>query len=326
MAASQCTATDLRRVADEMTACPPDAFGSGCSHSYSRSREYVPSRLPSAALLRRYSCARAWLSSWLCQLRAAPHDARDITVGKTILQRLIWTMAATVYKSDGSTSACRPTFDLSALARWRWQLVANASCPSVDAWMLPDACRAVSSNSADADDAAAASFLAAGEEVLRRPIMKQMSTVTGWLSTSAAVWWAGQLARHAAVDSAGTCTRRQAESLPLVSIPATVAASDTWVSTPSFALPSPSTAAPLTVAVHIRRGDACMRWATRQGDSSLKAKAGGRPCYPSAVYANATRRLVDAYGLGREVRVCVCTSQCAAAQAALLSSVHLAID
>ena len=48
----------------------------------------------------------------------------------------------------------------------------------------------------------------------------------------------------------------------------------------------------------MRRGDACMRWATQEGDSRLRTRTGGRPCYPAAMYANATRRLVAAYGHG----------------------------
>ena len=49
------------------------------------------------------------------------------------------------------------------------------------------------------------------------------------------------------------------------------------------------------IAMHVRRGDACMRWA-QEGDGSLP---NGRPCYKMTVMMDAARRLRRQYGADR---------------------------
>ena len=300
-----CVTAELRPFAAMLTACPPNYFGKDaeCSHSFSKSREYLPqlrrAEPEDSTLERSRSCARTWISAWLCKLEAAPQDARDITVGKTFLRRLIWTMAATA--TPDAHPACRPTFDHESLAHWRWQPTAESNCSNVDSWMLPDFC---DGRDDVLNSGSAASFLREGEELLRTPLLEHAiaSASASWISTYASVWWAGQLAQRVAIKSAGPCTRRHATRLPLIRTPAA----------PSGHVHS-AQQAPFTVAIHMRRGDACMRWATRMGDSALKAKDGGRPCYPAALYVNATLRLTGVYAVGRPVQVLLASDDAGAA-------------
>ena len=115
-----CSASALEAFASQWAACTLDRFGTSCAFRFSRDREYMPPRASLAAardMRTTAACASAWYRAWLCSsLRAVPHDARDISVGKTYLRRTIWTFAATL----GDGIACRPTFDAEALARWAW--------------------------------------------------------------------------------------------------------------------------------------------------------------------------------------------------------------
>jgi hypothetical protein len=50
----------------------------------------------------------------------------------------------------------------------------------------------------------------------------------------------------------------------------------------------------LAVAMHVRRGDSCMRWTEWLGDEDLWH--GGRPCFATSLYVDAALRLKAEYG------------------------------
>ena len=131
-------------------------------------------------------------------------------------------------------------------------------------------------------------FVGAGEDVLRSAAHAATSS-DAWAGgySAAAVWWAGQLAAHS-LASFGRCGVLAAQKLQRTGGPG--AGSGTGA-----ARERKKGGGGLRVAMHIRRGDSCMRWAKARGDSSLR---GGRPCFPTNMYLDAARQVWKQYGGG----------------------------
>jgi hypothetical protein len=336
--------------AKEMNGCSQDRFGAACEHRFTKSREYLPHfrdliapGVDAAAMRRRRTCAGAWFQQWLCSLPPAPQDLTGITVGKTVLERVVKGYAATL---DRRKVPRRATFDLDRLRRWPWRpanlaplpVAARACChggvdwggEQDEAWLMADACpRELAQNrwpqaATAAAGAGAASgggsggggaltlaskqdqqaFAAAGEEVLRGAVHASGSSdAWGGGYSSGAVWWAGQLAAHS-LASFGKCGVLAAQSLQRIGGGSEEETGSARGAGPKKARQGSRRGgggggggvAELRVAMHVRRGDSCMRWAKHRGDASLR---GGRPCFPTSMYVDAAEQVLAAYGGGK---------------------------
>jgi len=98
---------------------------------------------------------------------------------------------------------------------------------------------------------------------------------------SQSLWWEGQMTRHA-LNSLGPCGYNMRGAL---------AKKVTTVGNSSADSAGP------VIAMHIRRGDACMRWGQR--DDGGKMFPLGRPCYKMDAYMGAARELQAQYGANR---------------------------
>merc|ERR1711998_21110 len=107
------------------------------------------------------------------------------------------------------------------------------------------------------------------------------------------LWFAGQIAKTT-IRALGSCTKTAANWL----LGATISSSSTGargVPQNFESLGQPPTSDEMKmIGVHVRRGDACFRWAAK-GDSKLDNN--NRPCYKLDVYIQEARRFKDAYGV-----------------------------
>ena len=303
-----CSRTDYELFARDLNSCHGDRFGADCESRLTKNLLYLPLSLGNPADLlathdrsqeRLRTCSSLWFQAWLCALPPAPADLGGITVGKTLLSRVMKTYAATLSKRP----PYRPTFAHSHLRRWAWRPPepgggGGGPCGGDEAWLLSDVCapgggggfgsfgRSAMATLAGAPDTPA---IRDGELVLRSAVLSSSSSSGGggggggsgggggggdWSKgfSMASLWWGGQLALHS-LANVGPCGKRSAMVLPRNhSLPPVIPASSSRSS-------SVTTAAGPRVAMHIRRGDSCMRWAQARGDSSLR---GGRPCFPTA--------------------------------------------
>ena len=123
-----------------------------CEHRFTKTLEYAPPSMehPNDLLVthdrsreRLSACASLWLQNWLCGLPSGPQDLSGITVGKTILTRVMKTYAATL---DPRRPPQRPTFSREHLKRWPWRPQRSSSggnggaCASEEAWITSDVC------------------------------------------------------------------------------------------------------------------------------------------------------------------------------------------
>lgn len=152
------------------------------------------------------------------------------------------------------------------------------------------------------------SFLKLGEEIVRSAVHTSVK-LDDWVQghSVASLWWAGQLT-VASLASFGRCSLLSARSLK----PNTLYSNtindykdqnmhdmklnymnnkllNKFNSRKSQQPPQQR----LAIAMHIRRGDSCMRWATSFGDSSLK---NGRPCFKTDLYIKAALMIQKRYG------------------------------
>eukprot|EP00965_Chrysotila_dentata_P216194 6189243-Pleurochrysis_carterae.AAC.1 len=101
--------------------------------------------------------------------------------------------------------------------------------------------------------------------------------------TTRALWISGQLMRNA-VDAVGPCAQLAARQL--MRNARVVAPRSTSGSTSRYVSKH------LAIGMHVRRGDACMRWAhVGDGDTSKS-----RPCYHLSDYIDAARQMAATYG------------------------------
>jgi len=261
-----------------LSACRSDRFGSGCAWRLSESLQYLP---PSISLSREPSfqmaqaCAAQAFNQWLCGLPPAPSNLEGITVGKTLLRQLTETFRLTL---TAASSPSRPTFDPRRLAAWKWLPDLNAACPAPEDWLLSDSCSRSPwprDTSLDNRNGLVAS--------VRALVQHSVPSSEFWKAYSyASIWWAGQGFLHS-LRSAGPCTVRMVESFIQER---QVLAKQRH---------GPDTAS-LTIGMHIRRGDSCMRWAKGLRDASL---GHGRPCYNTSLYMQQARMMMQKYGVRR---------------------------
>jgi hypothetical protein len=133
--------------------CPQDRFGANCDYRFTKSREYLPALYNFIApgdnvelVLNRRKCTSAWFQNWLCSLPVEEKDLSGITVGKTILQRVMKTYDSTMNRRKNSK---RDVFSLHHLERWQWKPPSSHACrykgidwgtDKPEAWLVSDVC------------------------------------------------------------------------------------------------------------------------------------------------------------------------------------------
>lgn len=183
----------------------------------------------------------------------------------------------------------RPIYDPKALQRWTWNPpnvgndvpLNSRACvkdgidwggTKEDAWLMSDSCQSQKLPGSVVSDP---SFVLKGSEIML-PAVQSSGGIDGWPNaySNTAVWWAGQLAVQS-LSSFGRCSVLKATSLyggPVHRVKG----------------------GQMAVAIHIRRGDSCMRWAGKPGDASLSH---GRPCFSTRMYVDAARAMKRRYGM-----------------------------
>ena len=167
-----CTAAELHAFVQREWNCPADRFGFDCSQRFSSTREYLPHQL-GGVLHSSAACASLWYHSWLCgrTMPVVEADLRDITVGKTLLRRILYTYIATLDQHDTS---CRIGFEKSALAMWAWlpQDRCHDDGGREISWMLRDAC----DQPVPSRNATSPAFMREGSGLLRRAAQRSAQT------------------------------------------------------------------------------------------------------------------------------------------------------
>ena len=255
-------------------------------------------------------CARDAAEAFLCGLPLArrghtpvlPPDwafgADPPSLGKFVAR---WAME--LWLGSGERPARRYALPVGELAGWRWlpNGVADAICErprDASAWLRADVC-AAAARRRPAEAAAEHAGLVAGSRAGRQLLELVRGNASGgwrkseradWVATagggrtSAGLWWAAQLVRLAR-GSLGACGDRLVRSL---------LAERRRVNNATAGAAADAGAFATTVAIHVRRGDACERWA-RRGDGRADGKRGiGRPCYRADDYVAAAVALLPA--------------------------------
>ena len=200
---------------------------------------------------RRRTCAAAWFQQWLCALPPDSKDLTGITVGKTVLQRVVRSYEATL---DRRKVPRRPVFDAEKLNKWPWRPTNLAPMPmeqracvyggvdwggeNTEAWLLKDSCpsqqfplgllassssawtatagieASVGSVASSSGSGNLADFLRRGEDVLRSAVQTSNSGSDQWPGgySTGSMWWAGQLAVQS-LASFGKCSVLRAQQL-----------------------------------------------------------------------------------------------------------------
>ena len=250
------------------------------------------------------ACARDALVERLCNLPVGRADSlprtpifafgdQPLTIGKFLAQ---WSMH--LWLGVAASPPYRYVLP-QELRAWVWlpegHCDADGAPAARDAWFAPDVC----SGRRGTDAAALVGVVdasATGRKMLAHLRGNSSGTWGGgadsaWMatdgggSTHAGLWVAGAMMRLT-LDSLGPCADATARSL-LATQPERRRLGR---------CAGPTIAAP-TIAVHIRRGDACERWAP----PARRAVVGeGRPCYHTRHYAQAVRAIVDTWHGGGE--------------------------
>ena len=250
-------------------------------------------------------CAREAFDTYLCSMASAPAGSAlprppdwafsddPPSVGKFVAR---WAM--TLYLRSTATAPVRHVLPSSEVRGWQW-LPTTSSCGTAtgvdDAWLIRDVCAGVDvrilSPPLPRRSASLSKLMlgfatiAAGNSSGRwkkREDPFWVATAGGGV-TAAGLWWAGQLVRLVR-SSLGPCGRVALATETRMA----AAAGKRRAGERRF-----------TVAVHMRRGDACMRWAQR-GDGNY---ASGRPCYRAAEYMDGVRELIRVHGKSTGRRV-----------------------
>lgn len=250
----------------------------------------------------------------------------------TIAKFLARTALLLYVSSTAERAPFRYVMPFTRLTSWEWRPDGSgrSSCSqstNAEAWFYADVCtrysRAVTLTPAVRTVMAHIAQAARGvPETIQRlqpdsPWVKRSSSVaTQGIHelllggrTHAGAWWAGQCMRLV-LSSAGPCgvqLRRQFGSLVNIQ-PTPRPLLTSWAKLGSVAGPAIRVAAPTLmsttcnsstkIAVHIRRGDACMRWAER-GDGRIDPEGDcgrpiGRPCYTAEDYVAAANDVLRA--------------------------------
>jgi hypothetical protein len=153
-----------------------------------------------------------------------------------------------------------------------------------------------------------ASFVKSGEEIVRSAVHTSVRS-DDWSQghSVAALWWAGQLTVNS-LSSFGRCSLLAARSLkPLTIYPSNSGGGkgivDSMVDLKMKYMSGGGSklvksgagrlTSPLSIAMHIRRGDSCMRWTKVFGDNSMQQ---GRPCFATELYVKAAVMVRNKYG------------------------------
>ena len=276
--ASTCSREDFELFARDLNACHGDRFGPECKQRLTKDMSYMPASqsidYPSDLLTMHTTsrshlndCASLWLQNWVCSLVPGPRDLSGITVGKTILQRVMHLFSSTL---DMRRSPHRPTFDRAKLRSWRWRPEEHANgqaCSSDEAWLLSDLCapgggggfRGFGQSAIAEVGRLPSSVIKDGASILRSAVLATSSSSSllgggenaGDFSKAflmASLWRTGQLTLHS-LSSIGACGTAAVAKLPI---------SRSW-QTPGRR--------DIAIAMHIRRGDSCMRWTSEEGDA-----------------------------------------------------------
>ena len=274
------------------------------------------------------ACAQRAFDQYLCRLPAQGERAGELrpadwafgaeppTIGKFVAR-----VAMQLYLGMAAASpAFRPMLRGETLRQWSWRPPLSACPPhardnssaledATGAWMLADVCdvavtaRRRATPPARVEAAAAASRAAVGDGApTSRTMARLLEIVRGnssgrwprthtdlmWMATagggvtSAGLWVAGQTMRHAR-SAMGPCTRALVDALLSQSRAVLQRARRRC-----------------RIGLHIRRGDACERWASRRADDETLKR---RPCFHTATYLEAARALAAV--LARDPRQCI---------------------
>ena len=188
-------------------------------------RTYLPETWP-----RERSCEPVAIRRWACELPTKRRrDTADNTVAKTYRKLLRW-----LYEQTLSTEPTRAV--AAGLDGWEWR-PRNASCAAED-WLGDDRAACTMRRATPHDRRIALHA--------RHAALRASGNRTGWGDgrdgQGATLRWAGSLA-PLALASTGKCARRLVDAATFQRV-----IGDEY-------------AGKLAVAVHIRRGDACNRWA-----------------------------------------------------------------
>jgi hypothetical protein len=194
------------------------------------------------------------------------HGLANGSVGKAY-----WTWLRALYIGT-SRSQRRRTLDPALLQTWRWRPRSiKGECGAPSSWLMTDVCGHSAARGSAAEIVSIERWLA--------------DAASGGPDSPVGLLWAAQLTRLLLSSTLGACG---------------VQARDTLLRRAQTSPPLPTLGTGASIAVHIRRGDSCMRWATRVGDAAgASTKTGVRPCYPLAMYLRACRRLRSLYNATR---------------------------
>ena len=222
------------------------------------------------------------------------------------------------------------------LREWAWRPQAaprHARCEAADAWLAADVCAARTARSRHQETITAAARAAVAEArraAIGTPRANHQAgaaaarlEATTRVSNGAALWWAGALLRRVIHRGLGKCGEaavvRRLQPAARSRGPATCSNGSLAATDRSDLAQAPA------VAVHVRRGDACERWAA-PGDARTR-RGFGRPCFATVEYLRAARKVCrvllrpSSPGLVRRCRLLVASdSPTAADELAVLAS------
>jgi len=247
--------------------------------TYATSLEYFPPLRP-AKRGRPATCASAWFHSWLCSLPPNPMDMAGLTVGKTLLQRVVNTYEATLNRNSPPT---RPIYSLKYLNIWPWRPKNIAPVPmqaracvfngmdwgsgDAEAWLVQDSCAQLGGQVPTTWLPSQDYVVKAVEEILLPALYATPSDTFALGCSTSNLWWASQLTIQS-LASFGKCSVLSAQLLKRHSSAAPA----------SSAVSRHSSRTEEALSMQVRRGDSCMRWAHKRGDSRMRK---GRPCFPT---------------------------------------------
>jgi len=276
------TSTLLYQTTDSIVCTGYGKIPPLCTSSFTNDTEYLP---PSATLTElrsdsthgALSALQQRVDSWVCGLTSQDHEIEDHgrTVGK-----LYFFWVKEMYDHTRRATKSRTTIPMDLLSSWLY-MPTRDGCAAPDDWVKADSCgtgySSVSSTEIDT--------------------LVQSMTDSG---TASGLWWCGQLMRQA-LSSLGRCAKEDmavlmqnstANSTVKIKVKTATLAVLPSANATGVALAS----RPLTIGMHVRRGDSCMRWAER-GDYSALDKS--RPCYKLSVYMEVARSMKQQYGASR---------------------------
>ena len=232
-----------------------------------------------------------------------------MTVGKYVAR---WAMM--LHLSTMADPPYRFVPPMRVLRDWAWRphvKPGHARCEAADAWVAADVCKARAARGEGVTAAARAAVAEARREAIGSPRANHREgaaaarlEATTRMSNGAALWWAGAMLRVVVHRGLGKCGEAAvARRLR----PAARRGAVTCANGSHYAPGRSDRAVAPAVAVHVRRGDACERWAA-PGDARTR-RGVGRPCFATMEYLRAAlgvcRVLLRPSPSGRRCRLLV---------------------